>query len=150
VLALAAAPSAAASSLPQRVARAATSMTTPRPTGLAVKIRATQYGKILVAANGRTLYLFTRDVTPRSRCYGACASAWPPYLFSGTPGAGSGVSQGLLGKVRRSDGRTQVTYRGHPLYYFVAERRPGQILCQAAPEFGGTWYVVRPSGLAVR
>jgi predicted lipoprotein with Yx(FWY)xxD motif len=123
---------------------------TTRPTGLAVKVRATGYGRILVAANGRTLYMFTRESTPRSRCYGACAETWPPYLFKGAPGAGLGVSQRLLATIRRADGRTQVTYRGHPLYYFVAERRPGQVLCQAAFEFGGTWYVVSPSGAAIR
>lgn len=121
-----------------------------QPARTAVKVRTTGYGRILVAANGRTLYLFTKESTPRSRCYGACAEAWPPYLFRGVPGAGLGVSQHLLGTIRRTDGRTQVTYRGHPLYYFVAERRPGQVLCQAAVEFGGTWFVVSPSGAAIR
>jgi predicted lipoprotein with Yx(FWY)xxD motif len=56
----------------------------------------------------------------------------------------------LLGKVRRQDGRLQVTYAGHPLYYYVGDRRPGQVLCQAVLEFGGTWYVVAPSGHAIR
>src|SRR5687768_6607617 len=80
-IALAAAPGAAMAAGPP-----ARTVAAERPTGLAVKLRTTRYGRILVAANGRTLYLFTRDVTPRSRCYGACASAWPPYLFSGVPG----------------------------------------------------------------
>ena len=121
-----------------------------RPPAVAVKTLATRYGRILVDRNGRTLYLFTRETGPRSRCYGACAEAWPPLLVGGTPGAGLGVNQRLLGTIRRSDGKSQVTYRGHPHYHYVSDLRPGQILCQAAPEFGGIWYVVSPAGTAIR
>jgi hypothetical protein len=63
--------------------------------------------------------------------------------------AGSGTGD-RLGAVRRADGRLQVTYAGHPLYYYVGDRRPGQVLCQAVVEFGGTWYVVAPNGQAIR
>jgi predicted lipoprotein with Yx(FWY)xxD motif len=55
----------------------------------------------------------------------------------------------LVGSVRRADGPLQVTYAGHPLYHYVGDHRPGQVLCQAVPEFGGTWYVVAPSGHAI-
>jgi predicted lipoprotein with Yx(FWY)xxD motif len=51
--------------------------------------------------------------------------------------------------VRRRDGRLQVTYAGHPLYYYVGDRRPGEVLCQAVAEYGGTWYVVAPDGRAI-
>jgi predicted lipoprotein with Yx(FWY)xxD motif len=60
------------------------------------------------------------------------------------------VRAALLGVTRRNDGRLQVTYAGHPLYYYVGDKRPGQVLCQAVTEFGGTWYVVAPDGRAIR
>ena len=109
----------------------------------------TQYGNVLVDGNGRALYLFTRDGTPRSHCYGACAGNWPPVLTAGKPRAGSGARANLLGIVRRRDGSTQVAYRGHPLYYYIGDRHPGQVLCQDVEEFGGRWYVVTRRGSAV-
>jgi predicted lipoprotein with Yx(FWY)xxD motif len=109
----------------------------------------TQYGNVLVDGNGRALYLFTRDGTPRSHCYGACAGNWPPFLTAGKPRAGTGAQADLLGIVRRRDGSTQVAYRGHPLYYYVGDRHPGQVLCQDVEEFGGRWYVVTRRGSAV-
>jgi predicted lipoprotein with Yx(FWY)xxD motif len=96
------------------------------------------------------LYGFTADRTRRSVCSGACAAAWPPYLVSSVPRAGSGVRKSLLGTIRRAGGRRQVTYAGRPLYYYVGDRRPGEILCQDVFEFGGDWLVVRPSGAFVR
>jgi predicted lipoprotein with Yx(FWY)xxD motif len=60
------------------------------------------------------------------------------------------VASRLLGTTRRRDGRLQVTYAGHPLYYFKGDTAPGQITCQNASEFGGLWLVVNPSGAAVR
>jgi predicted lipoprotein with Yx(FWY)xxD motif len=109
----------------------------------------TQYGSVLVDAHGRAVYLFTRDRTPSSRCYGACAGKWPPFLTSGRAVAGIGAKGTLLGTSRRSDGTTQVTYAGHPLYYYVGDHRPGEVLCQGVEEFGGTWYVVTRRGSAV-
>jgi predicted lipoprotein with Yx(FWY)xxD motif len=120
-----------------------------RRTGATVAIRASQYGRILVDGSGRTLYLFTRESGPQSKCYGDCASAWPPYLTTGAPIA-KGAQAALLGTTRRTDGSLQVTYRGHPLYYFIDDHKAGDITCQATPEFGGTWYVVAPSGTAIR
>jgi predicted lipoprotein with Yx(FWY)xxD motif len=74
---------------------------------------------------------------------------WPPLFTSGTPAAGTGAEANLLGRTRRRDGSSQVTYRGHPLYYYIGDRQPGQVLCQAAEEFGGLWYVVTRRGNAV-
>ena len=110
----------------------------------------TRYGRVLFDGEGRALYLFTRERTGRSRCYGDCASAWPSFLTKGRPRARSGVKSSLLGTTRRRDGKTQVIYRGHPLYYYVGDRKAGQILCQDVNEFGGTWLVVSPSGQPVR
>jgi predicted lipoprotein with Yx(FWY)xxD motif len=112
-------------------------------------VRSSRYGRILVDARGRTLYLFTRDSVNSSHCDGECARAWPPYLsVRGRTAPGPGL-QSSVGHTRRSDGRQQVTYHGHPLYYYIGDRRAGQILCQDVEEFGGHWWVVSPSGAAV-
>jgi predicted lipoprotein with Yx(FWY)xxD motif len=109
------------------------------------------YGTILSDGPGRALYIFTRDGHGASRCYGACAKAWPPLLLTrGTPRAVRGAKPSLLGSVRRKGGVRQVTYRGRPVYYYVGDRKPGQVLCQGVFEYGGRWLVVRASGKAVR
>jgi predicted lipoprotein with Yx(FWY)xxD motif len=118
----------------------------PRST---VVVKASSYGRILFDGRGFVLYGFTRDRHGRSTCTRACAKAWPPYLVKSRPQAGTGVARAHLGTVRRRDGRLQVTYFGHPLYYYVGDTRPGQILCQNVTEFGGVWRVVRPSGRLV-
>jgi predicted lipoprotein with Yx(FWY)xxD motif len=108
------------------------------------------FGRILFDGRGFVLYAFTRDPRGKSACVGACASAWPPYLVKARPQAGSGVKSRLLGTTKRGGGRLQVTYAGRPLYYYVGDRRAGQILCQNVTEFGGVWRVVRPTGTLVR
>ena len=108
------------------------------------------YGGILFDGRGFVLYAFTHDRHGRSSCSGACAKAWPPYLVPRRPRAGSGAKASLIGAVRRANGRLQATYAGRPLYYYVGDRKPGQILCQGVSEFGGFWRVVRPSGTPVR
>lgn len=114
-------------------------------------VRDTRYGRILFDGAGRSLYAFTRDTRHgASRCYGACATAWPVYYARGTLRAGSGVSRSLIGTVKRADGRRQLTYNGWPLYYYVGDTRPGQVTCQNVREYGGLWLVVRPSGKLVR
>jgi predicted lipoprotein with Yx(FWY)xxD motif len=119
-----------------------------RPT---LTVRDSRYGRVLFDGRGFALYAFTRDSRRGpSRCYGACAKAWPVYYAKSGLRAGAGVKQSLLGTVRRRDGRRQVTYNGWPLYYYVHEDRPGLILCQNVSEFGGLWLVVKPSGKLVR
>lgn len=102
--------------------------------------------KALVGSNGRTLYLFQGDKNRMSACSGACAAAWPPVTVTGTPKAGMGVSQALLGTIKRSDGTVQVTYNGHPLYYFTADAAAGIAHGQAVKAFGAEWDVVNASG----
>jgi predicted lipoprotein with Yx(FWY)xxD motif len=120
-----------------------------RPT-TKLELAGSRYGKILVDGKGRTLYLFTREKTRKPRCFGSCAAAWPPLLVHGRPGAGDGLRPGLLGTTHRRDGHRQLTYRGHPLYRYAGDRRPGQIRCQAVFEYGGGWFVVSPQGTAIR
>jgi predicted lipoprotein with Yx(FWY)xxD motif len=112
--------------------------------------RSSTYGKVIYDGRGFVLYAFTRD-HGRSACYGACAKAWPPYFApKGKLRVGAGLKRALLGTVKRRNGRRQVTYAGRPLYYYVGDRRPGQILCQDVVEYGGRWLIVRPSGKLVR
>jgi predicted lipoprotein with Yx(FWY)xxD motif len=117
---------------------------------LALKIRNTRYGKILFDGRDRVLYGFTRDKRGgRSTCYGACTAAWPVYFSKGTVRVMSGVKQSLVGKVRRRDGRFQVTYNGRPLYFYAHEG-PREVRCQNVSEFGGLWLVMKPNGQLVR
>lgn len=103
-------------------------------------------GQILVDGNGRTLYLFEKDTSAASTCYGACASYWPPLLTSGTPQAGSGAKASLLGTTKRTDGTTEVTYAGHPLYYVVTDHNPGDASGEGVNNYGASWFVVGVDG----
>ena len=103
-------------------------------------------GHILVDSKNITLYDFPPDKGTTSVCYGACAALWPPLTTSGKPVAGSGVRASLLGTTKRKDGKIQVTYGGHPLYYFVSDRKPGQTTGQGVNQFGAPWWVISPAG----
>jgi predicted lipoprotein with Yx(FWY)xxD motif len=116
-----------------------------RPRGPRVRLRDSQLGRVLFDGRNRALYLFTRDVRNRSRCYGECAVAWPPFLAKERPRAARGVKQSLLGTIRRREGSRQVTYKGQPLYFYVDDPR-GQVLCNDVAEFGGTWYALNARG----
>src|SRR5438067_13442438 len=111
-----------------------------------VAIAKSPLGRILVDGKSITLYDFVKDKGTTSVCYGACASLWPPLLTSGKPLAGPGVRASLLGTTRRKDGKLEVTYNGHPLYYFVSDRKPGQTTGQALNQFGAPWWVLSPAG----
>ena len=113
-------------------------------------VGSSDYGRVLFDGKGFALYAFTHDPRGKSTCTGACAAAWPPYVVKRAPGAAEGARSTLLGTTRRADGSVQVTYRGRPLYYYVGDRNPGQILCQNVSEFGGLWLVVRADGTLVR
>jgi predicted lipoprotein with Yx(FWY)xxD motif len=118
--------------------------------GPSVTAHSSDYGRVLFDGRGFVLYAFTKDPRGRSVCTGACAAAWPPYIVRSKPTAGAGASAKLLGTTRRADGRLQATYAGKPLYFYVGDRKPRQILCQNVREYGGLWLVVRPSGVLVR
>ena len=125
-------------------------MARPGASSGSVAVHSSSYGRVLFDGRGFALYTFSHDPHGRSSCSGACARAWPPYLVTRRAEASAGVRRSLLGVTRRSGGRLQATYAGHPLYYYVGDRRPGQVLCQNVSEFGGLWLVVRPSGKLVR
>lgn len=114
--------------------------------GTKLAIGKTPLGRILVDSRGITLYDFPPDKGTTSVCYGACAALWPPLLTHGKPVAGHGAQASLLGTTKRKDGKLQVTYGGHPLYYFVTDRKPGQTTGQGVDQFGGPWWVISAAG----
>lgn len=100
-------------------------------------------GLILVDARGHTLYALTKDSPGVSTCQGSCLDAWPPLLADGAPIAGEGVQASLLGTMSRSDGGTQVTYDGKPLYSFADDQAAGDLKGQGK---GGVWFAVTADG----
>jgi predicted lipoprotein with Yx(FWY)xxD motif len=100
-------------------------------------------GSFLVDSKGMTLYLFTTDTPNTSNCYGGCAKYWPPQLTTGAPTAGSGVTASLLGTTARTDGTTQVTYNGWPLYYYLSDKAAGDT---TGENVQGSWFVITPAG----
>jgi predicted lipoprotein with Yx(FWY)xxD motif len=104
-----------------------------------------EYGTMLFDERGQAIYLFDKETSDTAECYDDCAEAWPPVLTEGPPEAEGDVDAGLLGTTEREDGSVQVTYNGHPLYFY-ADEDPGEVLCHDVDDFGGTWLVVMPNG----
>jgi len=105
-------------------------------------------GTVLAAGPKRlTVYLFEADKGPHSSCSGACAAAWPPVI--GTPEAAGQTSTAKLGTITRPDGTKQVTFNGHPLYFFVKDKDDGDTYGEAVKAFGAEWYVLSPAGTKV-
>src|SRR5262245_16695029 len=117
-----------------------------KTSGTHVDVAKSPLGRILVDSKGITLYDFPPDKGTTSVCYGACAALWPPLLTHSNPVAGPGARTSLLGTTKRKDGKLQVTYGGHPLYYFVTDRKPGQATGHGINQFGGPWWVISPAG----
>jgi predicted lipoprotein with Yx(FWY)xxD motif len=103
-------------------------------------------GTILVDQDGKTLYLFEADSQNKSNCSGGCLSLWPPVMAKGTATAGSGVTAGMIGT---ATGSSQVTYAGHPLYWFSGDTKAGDTNGEGLDDFGGEWYAISPAGTAV-
>lgn len=139
-------PSPPVAAAPAPVAAASPSAPPGQSPPATFKLADSRYGKIIVDGSGRALYLFDADRSPVSTCYGACATAWPPFLATRPPTAGPDLNQSLTSTTARIDGSQQVSYNGHPLYYYVGDTGPGQVNCQAAVEYGGGWYVVDGRG----
>jgi predicted lipoprotein with Yx(FWY)xxD motif len=112
-------------------------------------LRPTSLGSVLADGRGHSLYLFEADKGSKSACYGQCAAVWPPFLTTNRPTAGAGVRTGALTTARRKDGKLQVVYAGHPLYFFSGDARAGQVKGEGIVHFGGAWYVVDAAGKKV-
>jgi predicted lipoprotein with Yx(FWY)xxD motif len=115
-----------------------------------LKLQSSNHGRVLVDGQGHTLYLFEKDEGRESYCSGACAAVWPPLETSSRPRGTSGVDTGALGTTKRDDGDVQVTYHGHPLYYYAADAStPGKTKGQEVEQFGAEWYLVNAHGSPV-
>lgn len=115
----------------------------------AVSVEQTSFGKALTDANGRTLYLFAGDKPNVSKLSAAGRAFWPPFTSATRPSATGGALAGEIGAVTGASGNAQVTYNGHPLYYFIGDHKPGQTAGQGLNEFGARWYVLSTTGAAV-
>jgi predicted lipoprotein with Yx(FWY)xxD motif len=128
------------------------STATPAPkaaSATTVDVGKTDLGRILVNAQGRTLYLFEKDKNDKSACSGACATSWPPLIAKRGATAGTGAVKKLIGTTKRSDGTMQATYSGHPLYLYAGDSATGQTNGEGLKAFGAEWYVLAASGKKV-
>jgi predicted lipoprotein with Yx(FWY)xxD motif len=106
-------------------------------------------GTYLTDGTGRSVYLWVKDPSGKSVCDGACSGAWPPVTTTGSVTASSGAVASDLGTFTRSDGSKQVTYKGHPLYYYAGDSSAGTTAGQGNTGFGAAWWLVAPSGSSI-
>jgi predicted lipoprotein with Yx(FWY)xxD motif len=118
----------------------------PAAAATAIDVRKTPLGKILVDGNGRTLYLFEADKPNMSNCSGPCLSIWPAFTSNGKPQAKGGAVASKIGTVANGTGEQQVTYNGHPLYYYAADKKPGDATGEGLNQFGAIWDVIGTNG----
>ena len=114
--------------------------------GTVITTASSSAGTFLTNGSGRAVYLWVKDTGDASTCTGACAGAWPPVTATGTVTAAGSAKASDLGTITRSDGTKQVTYDGHPLYYFSGDSGPGTASGQGSDGFGAKWWLVAPSG----
>lgn len=127
-------------------ASGASASTTSGTSSTTVKTAKIGAATVLTNAKGFTLYTFALDTTGKSNCNGSCVHYWPP--LHGPATAGHGVT-GKLGTIKRSDGSTQVTYNGHPVYTYVGDTAPGQAHGNGLNLSGGIWHEVPVAGMVV-
>jgi predicted lipoprotein with Yx(FWY)xxD motif len=111
-----------------------------------VKTRQGPLGTYLVDGHGRTLYLFARDKTSRSRCTGACSQFWPPLIARGHVRAGGNAKAAKLSTSKRANGARQVVYNGHPLYRYAGDAGAGETNGEGLSAYGARWWLVSPAG----
>lgn len=129
---------------------ASTSTTAASGPGVSVDTKHAKLGTILAAGPKKlTVYMFEADNGTTSSCSGACAKVWPPVTTAGAPTAGAGAVSADLGTTKRSDGTEQVTYKGHPLYFYDDDKDSGDAYGQGSKAFGAGWYVLEPSGAKI-
>jgi predicted lipoprotein with Yx(FWY)xxD motif len=119
--------------------------TEPERKGTRIVLGDSEFGSMLFDSKKQAIYIFENDRKGETVCYGECAEAWPPVYTDSDPVAAKGVDQDLLGKVKRRDGKLQVTYAGQPLYFYAHEA-PGEVRCHNVNLNGGLWWVVGPDG----
>ncbi len=131
----------------QTASSTASSPTPSTATAALVTTKHNKSGTLLAAGPKKlTVYLFEADTGATPTCTGACAKIWPPVITSGQPRALGRAAASQLSTVKRSDGKTQVTYHGHPLYYYKKDGDTSDAYGQGSKLFGAGWYVLSPSG----
>lgn len=113
--------------------------------GVVITTGDSEFGTMLFNDKRQAIYIWELEESANAECYGDCAEAWPPVLTDGAPRAAGSVRNDLLGTTQRTDGSTQVTYNGHPLYYYAHEEA-GEVECHNIRTHGGLWWVIQPSG----
>lgn len=114
--------------------------------GVVITTGDSEFGTMLFNDKEQAIYIWELEESTKAECYEECADAWPPVLTHGAPRAAGSVSNELLGTTERTDGSTQVTYNGHPLYYYAHEKA-GEVKCHNISTHGGLWWVIQPSGI---
>jgi predicted lipoprotein with Yx(FWY)xxD motif len=145
------------SSSASTAAGAATPNTAAAPTttaatapGITVETKKAKLGTILAAGPKKlTVYEFEADKGSASACTGACAKAWPPVTTTGAATAAGAAMSADVSTITRSDGTKQVTYKGHPLYFFAKDGDSGDAYGEGSHAFGAGWYVLKPSGAKI-
>jgi predicted lipoprotein with Yx(FWY)xxD motif len=142
-----------AASAPSTAAQSTPAPTTTAASAASGELMVTKHGKLgtILAAGPKkmTVYLWEGDKGAASSCTGACAKAWPPVTTNGAPTAAGSAVTADLGTITRSDGTKQVTYKGHPLYFFEKDGDAGDAYGQGSKAFGADWYVLKPTGIKV-
>ena len=118
-------------------------------TATMIESHAGSAGSFLTNGSGRAVYLWAADSMNKSTCSGACAGAWPPVTTTGKVTVADGAKAADLGTITRSDGSKQVTYSGHPLYYFAGDSGSGQTNGQGSDSFSAKWWLVAPAGAKI-
>jgi predicted lipoprotein with Yx(FWY)xxD motif len=138
----------AAPATPAPATEAPTSAPTAAPpvADASVTVAETALGSILTDGQGMTLYIFLPDNAGDPTCYEGCAAAWPPLLSDAAPSVGTALDAAAFGTVARTDGGTQVTFHGWPLYYFASDATPGDVKGQGLND---VWFVVAPDGTPI-
>lgn len=131
----------------QRSTSPANQSRSPATAGTGIKTATSDFGVILFDSTGQAIYLFADEKSSTPACYGPCAVAWPPVLTTAPPKALAGVKQSLLATTKRTDGTTQVTYGGHPLYFYAHEGK-NQVKCHNIQSFGGLWLAITAAAAA--
>jgi predicted lipoprotein with Yx(FWY)xxD motif len=142
-----AAPAASGGAYGHSTTTSASSTAASATNGVLITSKHEKVGTILAAGPKKlTVYMFEGDKGSTSSCSGACAAAWPPVTSAAAAKAASGARAADLGTITRSDGTKQVTYKGHPLYFFSKDKDDGDAYGQGLKAFGASWYVLQPSG----
>jgi predicted lipoprotein with Yx(FWY)xxD motif len=133
----------------KKTAVTATPPTSAAGGAVSIAVKTGALGAHLTDAHGNTLYLFAADTSTDSTCYDACATYWPPLVTNGAPQVAGQAQLAMVGTTKRTDGTTQVTYAGHPLYYFKSDTTVGDSKGQGKNLSGGLWWIVAPNGKAI-